>query len=213
MALSKKYSVFFFIVVFSSFFLLFVFPDKALSGSELNNAGKKLKEISGAADYSVFSMEKEFMRLFDIPYPGIGAAQVRVLSDCCDEYPEIVSEYISGVDEFAELKFTEHDFNNDGLLDFVARLENDRFCENEMCQLHLFIQNPDSSYRVYNGPKTWGNVLAVSQKKNGFLYDVLFKTKRIGVCIWKWEDGVDQDFACIVGKRIQNPDKNEETRQ
>lgn len=209
MALSKKkYSLFFLVVIFSSLFLLFIFPDGAMSGGGFDNAEKRLKESSSISDYSVSSMEQEFMRLFDVPYPGIGAAQAYVLSECCDEYSAIVSQNISGVDKFVKLKFIERDFNNDGLLDFVVRLENEKFCENEMCELHLFVRNSDLSYKVYGGPKAWGSVLAISQKKTGSLYDILFKTKRIGMCVWKWEDGAGQDFACIVGKRIQNPDRN-----
>lgn len=127
---------------------------------------------------------------------GIGKFKNYSFVSCCKEYLSTLQKYMPDMNDQVSVKFFTYDFNGDGIMDFVSKIES--MCKQDLCPSYLFVSQgaPELSYLAYSGPLISGDRLGVLTSQTGGLFDVVF-TGKYGSCVWKWVLGVDQDFMCV----------------
>ncbi len=137
-------------------------------------------------------------------YFGIGKAKNCTLLDCNSKNLNVIRKHFFNVHDLEGIKCIEYDFDDDGLLDFIVKIEQEHFCKKNLCQTYLFRKKRNYSYQIYEGPFIQGNTVAVAESKTEGVHDLVFHSDLLGRCLWRWPQGADQDFMCVMGVPLQS---------
>lgn len=201
----KVWKIAFVIILAASFLASFIYGTMAKG----NNAGSGIEATSDRSSAQSSSNE------FDVFYTWIGNVKEFKFLDCCTEHNDIVRHEIDNLGSSTNIKYIEYDFNKDGLLDFVARIEDEVFCEYvtvssitfSICPIFLFVKEGDFSYQKYEGLPTRGDDLAVVEANVDGVHDIVYRGNGPGRCVWKWSLPRDKGFTCVMGTSIQKEDR------